>query len=137
MIPILLDTNIILDIALKREKFYNDAACIFIKIHKKELSAYISASSITDIFYLLKKSAGKEVTRQFLMKLIKFVDIIEVNRKTVIEALSLQWNDFEDAIQECVALHNNINIIITRNKKDFSQSQLTVLSPSELLNHLS
>ena len=60
MIKALLDTNIILDIALKRKKFYNDAAGIFKMIYEKKVQAFISATTINDIFYILQKESGKE-----------------------------------------------------------------------------
>ena len=136
MIKALLDTNIILDIALKRRHFYNDAANIFNQVHQGKIKAIISASAVTDIFYILRKDGGKEKALQFLLKLAQIVDIAAVDQSIIIDALALGWNDFEDAVQICVAKRNKIGIIVTRNTKDYGQTNLKIFSPVDFLKHI-
>jgi predicted nucleic acid-binding protein len=136
MIKILLDTNVVLDIALQRPHFYNDAANIFKKICEKKIQAFVSASTITDIFYILQKENNKEKASQFLLRLIQVIDIVGIDREIILDALALGWNDFEDAVQNCVAQRNGIDIIVTRNVKDYEQSKMKIFSPADFLKNI-
>jgi predicted nucleic acid-binding protein len=134
MIKALIDTNIIIDIALKRQPFYLEAIQLFRKINEQKISAFISASAITDIFYILKKSNGKDQTLTFLIDLLNIIDIVDVNKSAIIQALYSGWKDFEDAVQAQVAIENGLDIIITRNPQDYRNLQsLQVLSPHDFL----
>ncbi|GHT67967.1 twitching motility protein PilT [Bacteroidia bacterium] len=137
MMKVLIDTNIIMDIALERSPFYNHAIILFQKIHDKQLQGSISASTVTDIFYLVQREKGRQTATCFLKKLIKVIDIIGVDKDTIVNALQLEWNDFEDAVQAQVALENEIDIIITRNAKDFQEiKNIKVFSPVDFINFL-
>ena len=136
MTKALLDTNIILDIAMKRPRFYNDAANIFHQVYHGKIQAFVSASALTDIFYFLQKAGSKENALHFLSKLLQVVDIATVDRSIIVNALSLGWNDFEDAVQACVAQKNGINILVTRNTKDYGKTKLKVFSPADFLEYL-
>ena len=133
MIKALLDTNIILDIALKRRHFYNDAANIFNMFYQGKVHLYVSASAVTDIFYILRKDGGKEKALHFLSKLVQIVDIATVDQSIIVNALALGWSDFEDAVHACVAQRNKIDIIVTRNTKDYGQSNLKIFSSADFL----
>jgi predicted nucleic acid-binding protein len=137
MIKALIDTNIILDIALKRNPFYEEAATIFRKINEKELQGYISATTVTDIFYLIQKDSGKEKAIAFLQTLIKVIDIMDVSKQTIINALHSGWNDIEDAVQAQVAIENDLDVILTRNTKDFKKLEnIKVFYPSDFIDYL-
>jgi predicted nucleic acid-binding protein len=132
----LLDTNIVLDVALKRPRFYNDAANIFKKIHEGKVQAFVSATTISVVFYILQKQSAKEKALQFLSRLVQVVDVAGIDKEIIIEALVSGWNDFEDALQDCAAQKNNIEVIVTRNTKDYTQSKIKIFTPSEFLKHL-
>ena len=136
MIKAVIDTNVILDIALKREPFFNYSARIFECIDDQTLEGYITASSITDIYYIATKQRDKYLARNFLLNLIQIIEIIGVDRDIVIQALECDMPDFEDAIQSFSAKSNSIDLIITRNKADFAKSGLKVLYPLEFLQSL-
>jgi predicted nucleic acid-binding protein len=134
MIKVLIDTNVIIDIALKRQPFYQDAAKIFKKISEQKLRGYISATIATDVFYLLRKDSGKEKALDFLLELVEIIDIIGVDQRTIINALYSGWDDFEDAVQAQSAIENEIDIIITRNKKDYQPiGQIQILTPADFI----
>ena len=137
MIKVLLDTNIILDVALKRQRFYNDAANIFKLVSQGKIQVFVSASAITDIFYILRKDGGKEKALHFLSKLVQVIEIAAVDRSIIVNALELGWNDIEDALQECVAQKNRIDVVVTRNSKDFEKSKLKVFSSANFLEYIS
>ncbi len=136
MIKILFDTNVILDIALKREPFFTDSVRLFDKIDEKIINGFISATSVTDIYYIASKETDKKRAREFLFDLIQIVDIIGVDKEVIIDALESDIKDFEDAVQAISAGYNEIEIIVTRNVKDFINCGLEVLEPKELIDKL-
>jgi predicted nucleic acid-binding protein len=131
---VLLDTNVILDFAMKRYPFYPDSIAVFKILGKQKISAYISASIATDIVYILSKKFNKEQALLFLRELINNVEIAGVDKKTINNALSSGWADFEDAVQAQVAIENDMDMIITRNSKDFREMKtVKVLTPQEFI----
>jgi predicted nucleic acid-binding protein len=137
MIKALIDTNLVIDVALERVPFYKDAETIFQKIHDKKIQGCISASAVTDIFYLLRKGIGIDAASIFLIKLVKIIDIVGVDKNIIIKALESGWNDFEDAVQAQAALENDVDVIITRNTRDYQKiEKIKILSPLDFINYL-
>ena len=130
---ILLDTNIILDFALIREPFYDLADQIFNLIEQQKLAGYISATTFTDIYYILRKPRGKEWTLTFLSRLVKLCKIASVDDKTIKAALNEHYKDFEDDIQYHTAKLHQLDAIVTRNTKDYPTTSLAILSPEQLI----
>ena len=96
------------------------------------MRGYISAMSATNIFYVLHRA--KLDAFDYLKKLLKIVDVLEVDKDIIITALYSGWNDFEDAVQSNVAIENSMDVIITRNTKDFQQiKKMKVLTPKEFI----
>ena len=131
---ILLDTNIILDIALAREPYFSDSANVFKKIDNAEIFGFVTATTITDIYYIGKREKSHQLTIDFLLNLIEIVDILGIDRKVIVESLDSPVVDFEDAIQSVSSYLNNIDYIITRNEKDFVKSPIKALSPADFLS---
>ena len=133
---ILIDTNVILDIALERKPFVEHAALLFKTANKKMIKLFMTATTVTDLYYIIRKEKGKETALLFLEDLIQFVDVASVDKNIIINALRSAVSDFEDAIQVCSAKQEEIKIIVTRNEKDFINSELNILSPKSFLNML-
>ena len=134
MIKALIDTNVIIDFFLEREPFYGNAETIFRKINDKKVEGYISASTVTDMFYLLQKAKGNLDAVNYISELIQTIEILGVDKQTIINALLFNWTDFEDAVQAQVAIENEISVIITRNTKDFQKiKKIKVLTPKEFI----
>ncbi len=133
MIRALFDTNVILDIALTRKPFYSDARSLFSLIDEKTISAGITATTITDLYYVVKKERGHEIAIDFVKSIVEVFDILGVDRLVVKNALDSNISDFEDAIQCSAAEVNQIDVILTRNKKDFQGSTVKVNTPKEFL----
>jgi len=133
MKKIFLDTNIVLDFALRREPFYSNSLEILHLANEKKFLGYISASSVTDIYYFLSKSKGINNAKQFLTSFFNLIDILNVDKTMILEALNSNFKDFEDAVQNFSAEWNNIDIILTRNPDDFVGSQLRILTPESFL----
>ncbi len=136
MKQVLIDTNIILDIALQREPFFEVADQIFGKIDEGKMKGFITASSVTDIYYVSRKASGHEKTIAFIRELVDIIEVLSVTKETIIDALNSEFKDFEDAIQYHVADMHSIDIIVTRNKSDFNLSAINVCTPDELIRIL-
>jgi len=137
MKKVLLDTNVVLDFALKREAYYEDTQTIFNKIAKNNVQGCITASMATDIFYLLQKANGKIFALNTLADLIIILDVLDVYREDVHSALHSGWNDFEDALQAQVAVRNGLDAIITRNTKDYKKLQtIDIVSSFDFIHYL-
>ncbi len=130
---ILFDTNIILDLALKRKHFFEDAFTLFKLIDQSIIKGCVTASTLTDIYYISKRDKGHLQTISFLKDLIEIVGVIGIDREIIKEALFSEFLDFEDAVQAKAAEFNQIELIITRNKKDFKDTFSKVLTPKEFL----
>ena len=109
---VLIDTNIILDYALIRQPFYDLADGIFALIEQKQIEGYVSASTFSDLFYILRKPRGKKWTLDFLRDLANFCQIISINLEIIKEALSKPYKDFEDDIQYHSAVFHNLEAIV-------------------------
>lgn len=130
----LIDTNVILDVLLKREPFYNDSASILTLSGQEDIILYVSASSITDIYYIAYQTLrNKEKVKQMLRKLLKIVLIAGVSGDEIRNALALPWRDFEDSVQYSVALLQEMDGIVTRNPSDYKEAEIKVWRPEEFL----
>ena len=133
MKKILLDTNIILDIGLKREPHFVDSAKLIKKLDDKNIVAFVTATTITDIYYISKKAKNHNTAIQFIRNLLQVVEILGVNKETILLSLQSELPDFEDAIQINSAEMNGIKTIITRNKKDFINVDQEIMTPGDFL----
>ncbi|MDJ0901856.1 MAG: PIN domain-containing protein [Xenococcus sp. MO_188.B8] len=132
---VLLDTNVILDFALERQPWFVDSEEIIYLAEQKQITAYISASTISDIYYILRKIKGKELALDFLKNIISICQVANVDSRIISMALNMNFKDFEDAIQYSSAVINQLDIIVTRNIKDFLVSQPKILTPSQFLEN--
>ena len=133
MKSVLLDTNIIIDLLAKREPFDQDARMLFSLADKEKVILYTSALSIANLSYVLLRKRKPEETKQILRKLNLLVGILSLDEKIINLTLNdNDFNDFEDGLQYYSALENNIEIIVTRNLKDFKNSRIPVMTARQL-----
>jgi len=131
---VLIDTNVVLDQLVKREPFYENAERIRLLSEKGYINCYISASAITDIYYIANKElSDKNAVIGLLENLLKTTNVAAVTETSIHEALNLKWDDFEDAVQYVAGQNILADYIITRNAKDFSDSVIEVISPEAFL----
>ncbi len=122
---LMIDTNIVLDVLLKREPFYESSYKILELTEKDNISEYISATSLTDIYYIANRQLhNKTLVLELINNLLKLVHIAGVNEQEIILALKLGWKDFEDAVQYSSAKTINANYIVTRNPSDYIDSKI-------------
>jgi predicted nucleic acid-binding protein len=135
-VKILIDTNVVLDLLLGREPFVETAILLFDQIEQGNLEGYIAATTITNIFYIIRKTEGREVALAAIHRLLIGLQFCAVDRQTIETALSLGLKDFEDSIQLACATLSHLDAIVTRDQKDFIGSNLPIYSPTEFLNQL-
>ena len=134
MKKILIDTNIVIDLLAKRENFYDEAAELFSLSDKKEIKLTISSLTFVNTNYILSKQKSAKEAREILRKFKVLVEILNLDDKIIELALSdEEFFDFEDGLQYYSAIENGVEIILTRNKKDFKNSKIPVLTAKEYL----
>lgn len=131
---LLIDTNIVIDLLSKRDKFYDEAAELFSRADKKELKLAISSLTFANTNYILSKLKSAKEARVILRKFKVLVELLSLDDKITELALSDNtFPDFEYGLQYYSAMENQIDVIITRNKKDFKHSKIPVLTAKEFL----
>lgn len=133
---VLLDTNVIVDIAFERQPFYDDSDRIFSFIEAGQLEGYVSASTFSDLYYIIRKQRGRDWTLSFLNRLASVCQVATVDRAVISMALTANFKDFEDAIQYSVARVNQLDAIVTRDAADFPVSTPRILTPTQLIQEL-
>ncbi|SHF93509.1 Predicted nucleic acid-binding protein, contains PIN domain [Flavobacterium micromati] len=135
---VLIDTDVILDFFFDRQPFAEFAAELFLLCENNEIKGFVTPVIISNVYYLLRKTAKHEIITEKLKQLLTIIDIVEMNKEVVIDALNSKFKDFEDALQNFAASNNGtIQIILTRNIKDFRNSKLAIITPEIYLKNKS
>lgn len=133
---IFVDTNIVIDLLSKREEFYKEAQELFTLADTKKVNLYVSALTFANTHYILSRNIKAEEVRKVLIKFKTLATVLPIDDKIIELALVSDFVDFEDAIQYQTAIQNGLELIITRNKKDFKNAKIPVLNAKEYLNKL-
>jgi len=129
------DTNILMDIVFERPICLPAENQILQLAYKEQVKVAVSALSVVNTIYVAKKyGKSNNDVKASLSSLTKHIDIIDLKGKNVVDMLEDDWNDYEDGLQFVSAENYKSDFIITRNKKDFSQSSIIVLSPQEFID---
>ena len=131
---IMCDTNIFLDVLLEREPFADDSSKVLSLCEEHKLDGFVSASCITDIFYLVHKyTHSTELAYKAVGKVLEIVKVCSVTNNDVLLAFQKKTKDFEDCLVATCAKSIHCDCIVTHNKKDFEGFDIPLLEPSELL----
>jgi len=134
-LKILLDTNVIIDALTSREPWNKSAEKIFLMGANHIVDMYITASSATDIYYLVRKHLHSALeAKQVMGKLYSLMGILEVGEYDCVDALASQIADYEDAVVEKVAARNNMEYIVPRNIKDYQFGNVKRITPEDFIN---
>ena len=134
---LMIDTNIFLDVLLQREPFFESSKAVLKLCEDKKVQGFLSASSATDIFYIVRKSLqSTDAAYNALGSILDIVKILTVTNDEVLNAFMQKAADFEDCLLATCAKSNKCSAIITRNKKDFLDFGITLMSPEELLKEI-
>jgi predicted nucleic acid-binding protein len=132
---VLLDTNVVLDAIVNREPFYHDAQNVIDLILDNKLEGYITANSVTDIYYIAKKHLNKNDLRNTMRSLFTIFAIIDVFGTDCHKALDFPLDDYEDALLVVCGDRTKIDHIITRDKEFLKNTKPSIpaISPSDFL----
>lgn len=135
MKKLFIDTNIIIDLLSRRESFYSEAAILFSLGDEKLVELAVSALTIANTSYILTRQMNVEQAKSILRKLRLIVNVLPIDDKIVGLALNDDsFTDFEDGLQYFTALAHRQDLIITRNLKDFKNSQLPVMTAKQFVS---
>ena len=130
---IFLDSDVILDFLTARKPYLHEIKTIMDKGVKKELKLFTSSLIIANIHYFISKTENAKQALIKIKKLSSFIKILNVGEKEILESIHSKFKDFEDSIQNSCAINSNMDLILTRNIKDFKTSKLSILTPREFL----
>ena len=132
VLKVLVDTNIVMDLLMRREPYQQEAAELFSLGEKNVIK--LAASAIVNTHYVLIKEVNEIKAQEVLKRLKILIHVLPVNNKILDLSLNSDFKDFEDAIQYFTSVVNNLEIIITRNVSDFKTSNLPVMTAGQYLN---
>lgn len=131
---IVIDNNIILDVFQNREPFVQYSSKVLRLVETKQIKGYVTANSITDIHYVLRRSLkDKEKLYTVMDILLQLIDMIDVTAKDVRKTFHPQVTDFEDELISVCAQRAKIDYIISQNTKDFTNSPVPAITPEDFL----
>lgn len=133
---VLIDTNVVLDALCKREGFYEDAARIMRYCEVNKITGIISALTVPNIVYIMRKELDAQKTIDIIGKLQLVFTVADLKADDIRKALSMDFKDFEDALQSACASRVKADYIITRNIRDFVNSKVMAIKPTELLERI-
>lgn len=127
---IFIDTNVIIDFLADRSPYSDYAAMLFQLAKENKIKIYISAISFNNTYYILRKVTSHKKALDLLSEIDEYVGVQDTNREIIRKAMKSNFKDFEDAIQYYSAIGiGSIDILTTRDLKDFKKSEIPVLSP--------
>ncbi len=133
---ILIDTNIILDVLCNRPEFVDDSLNVFKYCEANRITGYISALSIPNIVYIMRKELDGDKIKEILNTLTSLFTVVDLRESDLLKATELDFSDYEDALQSVCASRAKVNYIVTRNIKDFKNSLVPAVKPSELFERI-
>lgn len=131
---IFVDTNIVIDLLAKREPFYKEAQDLFTLGDKNEVNLFISSLTFANAYYSIVRHHKEVDAKKYLSKFKVLVTILSLEDKAIELALASDFKDFEDGLQYFIAMDNEADVIITRNKKDFANANIPVMTAGEYLS---
>lgn len=127
------DTDVLIDFLIARKPFSEDAAKLFTYAEKGHLEVCVSSLSFNNVYYVIRRLENEQKARASLENLERLTQILAVGQKNIKQALLSTFKDFEDGVQNFCASEEGLQTIVTRNIKDYSNSALAVLTPTDYL----
>ncbi len=134
MKKVLIDTDVILDFFFDRKPFSDDSAIILSLCEQGKLQGFITPVIVSNTYYLLRRTAQHGKVIEKLKQLLTITNVLQMNKLVIENALNSKFKDFEDALQHFAAVdYGEIEVILTRNTKDFKNSEIGVMSPDSFV----
>lgn len=132
----LIDANIVLDVLQKRIPHYAESSKVWKLCETDQVEGYVSTLSFANLVYIMRKELTPEGIEEVMKKLSIIFSFADLKEYDIMDAVRMKWGDFEDALQAVIAFRIGADYIITRNVKDFKNSNVMVLTPEEFLARL-
>lgn len=134
---VLLDTCVVIDVLQDRQPFSEPAKEIFLLNANNIFSGYITAKSITDIYYLMHRiTHDNKKSRNIIDKLLSLFQVLSTDGADCQKAILSETSDYENAVMIETALRADIDCIVTRNEHDYQHSPITIYSPTQFLEKI-
>lgn len=133
MIKAYIDCNILLDWLLDREPFSSYSAKIIELIETRKILGLVSPLTLANTYYVISKELNKKIADEFILDSLRIFSVPGISLNNAKEAVVKKFKNFEDDIHSSIAAENNVDFLITRNKKDFKTDQFKVLDAEEFL----
>ena len=133
---ILLDTDVLIDVALDRHPHSGPSSELLDQIEQGAESAYIAWHSVSNLYYIVAPTRGGLNARDFIVELTRFVEVATTDTEAIRYAAGLPMGDFEDAMQVAAARACGARHIVTRNVRDYERSPIRAIDPQEALTEL-
>lgn len=126
----LIDSDVLLDFFFDREPFSKYATYVLTQCELKKLNGYVTPVIISNVYYLLRKISSHERVIKKLNQLLTLTEVLIIDKKIMLNAMNSKFKDFEDALQNYACESTGeVDMIITRNIKDYQKSNLSILTP--------
>ena len=133
---LLIDANVLLDVLQNRKDFVRDSSLVWKLCETQQAEGYISALTFANMVYVMRRELDPGEIKEVLRRLCLIFEFTELAPGDLMRAGELQWSDFEDALQSVTAERVHADYIITRNVRDFKNSEVPAFTPDELLNRI-
>ena len=135
---VLIDTNVILDVLLKRLPYYEKSLLVWELSLKHQIKGVLAAHGITNLWYILRKDYSGAERRELLSSILEVFEISPLTKDKLVSAINRSdFKDFEDCLQDECAIHAKADCIVTRNVKDFVNAKIPVFTPEEFVKKYS
>jgi predicted nucleic acid-binding protein len=137
MNKVLIDTDVILDFFFDRKPFSEYSTQVIGLCETKKIKGFVTPVIYSNVYYLLRQTAKHEKVIEKLKQLLTITDVLTMDREVVSNALNSGFKDFEDSLQNFAAIKNGeIDVILTRNLKDFNKSEIGILTPESYIKSI-
>lgn len=139
MVKVLLDTNILIDFALRREPHFEQARKVMILGYLREIELWMGSSQISDLIYVTTEGGKSQLNRQAqnaLAKMLQFMRVYATDEEDCRALVDSNWEDLEDALVHRSALGVKADLILTRDQDGFARSAVRACGYKELFDHL-
>jgi predicted nucleic acid-binding protein len=138
MTDIFIDTDVIIDFLIDRKPHSREAAIIFTLIEQKKLKGYVSSLTFSNLYYVLRKVESHNKVIAKLESISRLLTILKVDQQIIKDSIASRFADFEDSIQyNCALDYKKIDVLITRNTKDFKTAEIPIMTPADYLKMVS
>ncbi len=127
---VLLDTDVLIDLALDRAPYSSRAGELIDALESRPGTGYVAWHSVSNFYYLVAPSRGRESARTLLVDLAKFIDVSPTTTESLLFAAGLNMKDFEDAMQVAAAAACRADVIATRNLRDYANAPVRAAGQS-------